>query len=300
MSNGIRLRPFEERDVDFIYKSKLSKRINQTIIGDYTNFTYEDAVNWVEGCMKEDAGYKFWAICTNDDFENIVGWCSISNIDKRNKKASLHGITINDSRYNDGLTCFDVFLRMAEYVFHTLAFNRFYTMCIVSNKFSMTIGKTFFNCSEGVLKQAVYKDGQYHDIAIFALLKESYDKFKSEGLLAPQVLWNDFKGALKPYNDKFLSKEDFVASFAKIVQYTEDCDITPMTKFRELDEWSSLYAIEFIAMLEDNFKISLDIHELNECETFSDVYDYVSAKSTTSQSLDIDNLEFEDKHSEPF
>lgn len=300
MGKKILLRSFEDRDVDFIYKSKHSRRINQTIIGEYNNFSYDDAIEWVNGCTKQDANYKFWAICTADEFQNIVGWCSISNIDYHNKKASLHGITINDNDYNDGLTCFEVFSLLADYVFDVLKFNRFYTMCIVSNKFTMTIGKIFFECTEGVLKQAICKNGQYYDLSIYAILRDEYFEYKSKGELKPEVLWEKFKNALKTESESFFSKEEFVKSFLYTINYSGSQNISPETKFRELDWWSSLYAIEFIAALEEQFNIKLSASDLIKCETFSDVYDHVKEKTQKSNGSVLNTIEFSDNHSEPF
>ncbi len=91
MINTVCFREFEERDIDFIYRCKNDDKLNSMIVGQYHPFTYEEAAQWVHGCMGEHESYKFWAMCTNDDDKKIIGWISLSNIDYENQKACHHG-----------------------------------------------------------------------------------------------------------------------------------------------------------------------------------------------------------------
>ena len=89
MERSVLFRDFEERDIDFIYKWKNDEKLNSLIVGEFKKMSYEEAVNWVHGCMGEHETYKYWAICTNDDEKRIVGWVSLSSIDKVNQSACL-------------------------------------------------------------------------------------------------------------------------------------------------------------------------------------------------------------------
>ena len=82
MQPTVIFRDFEERDIDFIYKCKNDEKLNSLIVAQYHPFTYEEAVQWVHGCMGEHDTFKFWAIATNDDEKRIVGWVAVSHIDK--------------------------------------------------------------------------------------------------------------------------------------------------------------------------------------------------------------------------
>ena len=96
MDNTVLFRDFEDRDIDFIYKCKNDEKLNSKIVGGFHPFTYEEAVKWVHGCMGEHETYRFWAVCTHDDEKRIVGWVSISQIDRKNHSACFHGIVIAD------------------------------------------------------------------------------------------------------------------------------------------------------------------------------------------------------------
>ena len=117
MERTVCFRDFEERDIDFIYKCKNDEKLNSMIVGQWHPFTYEEAAKWVHGCMGEHETYKFWAIATNDEEKRIVGWVSISNIDKVNRSACSHGIVIADPAYRNGLSWIEAILFIYEQFF---------------------------------------------------------------------------------------------------------------------------------------------------------------------------------------
>ena len=45
--------------------------------------------------------------------------------------------------------------------------------------------------------------------------------------------------------------QDFIEKFAEQFDETEVCELTAETKFKELDEWSSLIALSIIAMVDE-------------------------------------------------
>lgn len=181
MEKTVSFRDFEERDIDFIYKCKNDEKLNSMIVGDYHPYTYEEATKWVHGCMGEHETYKFWAICTNDDEKRIVGWVSISNIDRKNQSVCFHGIVIADSNYNDGFAWIESYLYIYQYCFEVLGMNRVYGESIVGHKLSGNIGKILQVPHEGIKRQAIYRNGKFYDLGFGALLREEYFKHKEDG-----------------------------------------------------------------------------------------------------------------------
>ena len=110
MVNTITFRDFEEHDIDFVYKCKNDAKLNSMIVGDFHPFTYEEAEKWVHGCMGEHETFKFWAVCTKDKEQRIIGWVSLSNINKNESSAFFHGIVIADPDYRDGLAWIESYL----------------------------------------------------------------------------------------------------------------------------------------------------------------------------------------------
>ena len=181
MQQTVLFREFEDRDVDFIYKCKNDEKLNSMVVGQFHPYSYDDAKKWVEGCKGEHDTYKFWAICTNDSEKRIVGWCSLSKIDKVNQSASFHGIVIADKLYHDGFAWIESYCFIMKYVFEVLGLNRMYSDSIVGHKQSNIATHLFLYTIEGVLREAIIKNGKKYDIRLTSILKDEYFRNKDNG-----------------------------------------------------------------------------------------------------------------------
>lgn len=181
MANSVSFRDFEERDIDFVFKCKNDDRLNEKTSGHYSAFSYEEAVQWVRGCMGEHDTFKFWAVCTNDDEQRIIGWISVSEIDSINKSACFHGIVIADPKYRDGMAWIESFLFVMKYIFEERCFHRMYGTALSENEASVLMGKVMFERNEGIFKDAVFKNGRYYDLVYCAILDNEYFDHKARG-----------------------------------------------------------------------------------------------------------------------
>lgn len=181
MAYTVTFRDFEERDIDFVFMCKNDEKLNSMIVGDYHPYTYEEAAKWVHGCMGEHETYKFWAVCTNDEEKNIVGWASLAKIDKENRSASFHGIVIGNPNYRKGFPWIEIQQFVIDYAFQTLNINRLEYSCLADHPTSMYIGPAMFFKQEGLFRQAVCKNGSYHDVAYFGLLRDEYMEHYQNG-----------------------------------------------------------------------------------------------------------------------
>ena len=72
--------------------------------------------------------------------------------------------------------------------------------------------------------------------------------------------------------------KDFIANFADQFEDTEANAFTPETKFRELDEWSSLLALSIFAMVDEEYDVQLKGEEMRATNTIQELFDLVSSK----------------------
>lgn len=179
--NTVIFREFEERDVDFIYRCKNDKELNKLIVGQFHPFTYQEAVDWVQGCMGEHESYKFWAICPNDEEKRIIGWTALSKIDKVNRSVYTHSLVIGDKNFQDGFAWIETVLFLFSYSFEILGMNRVYGESIIGNKASNLVEDLMFMTREGVFRQAAFKNGRFYDISYAAILKDEYFAHKEAG-----------------------------------------------------------------------------------------------------------------------
>ncbi len=71
---------------------------------------------------------------------------------------------------------------------------------------------------------------------------------------------------------------EFVAHFAEQFEDTDASVFTPETKFREIEEWSSLLALSIIAMVDEEYDVALKGNEMKAANTIEELYDIVKAK----------------------
>lgn len=72
---------------------------------------------------------------------------------------------------------------------------------------------------------------------------------------------------------------DFVAHFAEQFEDTEKSVFTPETKFRELEEWSSLMSLSIIAMVSEEYDIVLNGHDMRQANTIEELFNIAKNKA---------------------
>ena len=70
----------------------------------------------------------------------------------------------------------------------------------------------------------------------------------------------------------------FIDNFASQFDDTPADQIKPETKFRDLDEWSSLIALSIIAMVDEEYEVTLKGDDIKNAQTVQDVFNAVVAK----------------------
>ena len=72
--------------------------------------------------------------------------------------------------------------------------------------------------------------------------------------------------------------KEFIEKFAEIFDDTDASNLTPETKFRELDEWSSLSALGVIALADEEFEVELSGNEMRKANTIQELFDLINNK----------------------
>jgi acyl carrier protein len=71
----------------------------------------------------------------------------------------------------------------------------------------------------------------------------------------------------------------FIEKFAEQFDDTDASEIKAETKFKELDEWSSLIALGVIGMVDEEYDITLKGEDIRNSETVEDLFNAVKAKA---------------------
>ena len=71
---------------------------------------------------------------------------------------------------------------------------------------------------------------------------------------------------------------DFIENFAAQFDDTEASEFKAETKFRELDEWSSLIAQSVIAMVDEEYDVTLKGDDMRAANTIEELFQIVKGK----------------------
>lgn len=70
----------------------------------------------------------------------------------------------------------------------------------------------------------------------------------------------------------------FVAHFAEQFDETEASVFTPETRFRDLEEWSSIIGLSVIAMVDEEYDVALKGADMKAANTIGELYEIVKNK----------------------
>lgn len=73
--------------------------------------------------------------------------------------------------------------------------------------------------------------------------------------------------------------KDFVEKFAEQFEDTDSSVFTADTKFKTLDEWSSLTALSIIAMVDEEYDVTLKGDDIRNATTIEDLFNAVNSKA---------------------
>ena len=73
--------------------------------------------------------------------------------------------------------------------------------------------------------------------------------------------------------------KEFIANFADQFDETDAAVFTPETKFKELEEWSSLIALSVIAMIDEEYDVTLKGDDMRNAVTVEDLFNIVKERS---------------------
>ncbi len=73
--------------------------------------------------------------------------------------------------------------------------------------------------------------------------------------------------------------KDFIENFANQFDDTDPSEIKAETVFKELDEWSSLIALSVIAMVDEEYDITIKGDDIRNASTVEDLFNAVKAKA---------------------
>ena len=73
--------------------------------------------------------------------------------------------------------------------------------------------------------------------------------------------------------------KEFIENFAGQLEIFDSSRLKPETRFKDLDEWSSLVAISVIAMVDDEYDVTIGGGDIRNSDTVEDLFNIVRSKA---------------------
>lgn len=72
--------------------------------------------------------------------------------------------------------------------------------------------------------------------------------------------------------------KEFIEKFADAIESENVTACTSETEFRNLDEWNSLAALSVIAMVDEEYNVTLKGDDVRKAKTIGDLYEIIKNK----------------------
>lgn len=174
------LRLLEPGDYELTYKWRNDDMYQKYICAPFNFNSKELEKNWATHYSTHDRTDMYLAICLVESDE-MIGWYSINNIDHRNRKCHCGGIVIGDKRYRDGEAYQEAGHLAFQYIINELNMNRITGSCLKEHIISRAEMEAGFWQLEGIERQSIFKNGEYHDVCHYAILRDEYFEHKNNG-----------------------------------------------------------------------------------------------------------------------
>lgn len=172
MENRVYLRALEPEDYKISVKWRNDDDITSRLGGKKYFVSNEVERQWVQNTINQNKDVKL-AICTVED-NLYIGNVYLTDIDYVNRKAHSHILIGNHDFWNGGYGT-EAMRLLLDYAFNQKNLRRIEAIVLEDNIGSQKMHEKLGYLKEGLLRQSVYKDGQYKNQIYYALLKSEYN-----------------------------------------------------------------------------------------------------------------------------
>lgn len=135
--------------------------------------SFETQKQWFEKMRKDMKHYRdfFWAIESKEG--KFIGGCGVNRMDRKNRVAQV-GIFIGDREYLGKGYGTDAMKVLLKFLFEEYNVNKVKLKVFGFNQRAI---KSYSKCgfqTEAVLRESIFRFGEYHDMHIMSILKEDF------------------------------------------------------------------------------------------------------------------------------
>lgn len=172
VKENITLRAIEQDDNSLLKELINDPEIESMVVGWSYPVSTEQQANWISNQANDNKNARFII-----DVDNIggVGVVSLSGLDFKNRTATVNIKLKKDDRIRNKGIGYKSISMLIDYAFNQLNMN-----CLIANilQYNLASQKLFEKCGfvlEGTLRSRVYKNGDYHNLLSYSLLRSDYE-----------------------------------------------------------------------------------------------------------------------------
>lgn len=177
------LRAVEEEDLEMLRELTNDPEFEKMVIGWAYPISKKDEAEWYAN-QKNGLGNLRYTIETEAD--GAIGMIGLRDIDWKNGEATGGGMRIARKEIRTRGLATDAWMTLMRYAFDELRLNRINGSALVYNTASIKVCERVGFKNEGIKRQAVYKNGQFHDVIYYGCLRSDY-----EALIAENHYWDE-------------------------------------------------------------------------------------------------------------
>jgi ribosomal-protein-alanine N-acetyltransferase len=161
----------EIKDIEQIYQYRNDHEVYKTLGGFSSGMSRENVKSWIEFHSTNTKDYV-WAIAEKET-DKCIGHLGLYDIDFRIGKAQI-GMAISQEFWGKSIGM-KAFVNILDYAFNQLRLNRIDTYNLVLNLKIITMKEKLGFKTEGILRDFQFRDGQFQDVMVMAILKRDYE-----------------------------------------------------------------------------------------------------------------------------
>ena len=165
-----RLRLLRESDLEMVMHWRMRPEVTSYMYTD-PKLTLDDQRRWFEKVSRSSRD-RVWIIEMLDG-ARPVGVLSLTDIDRVQGRCAW-AYYLGDSEIRGAGLAKSLELNVYAYVFDTLGLNKLWCEVLAFNDRVVALHEKFGSKVEGVLRQHICKDGQYHDVVRMGMLRADW------------------------------------------------------------------------------------------------------------------------------
>ena len=169
------LRPIRVTDAKLFAKWMNDPEVNRFILA-FLPISAEGEENWIRETQKSSDNVVLSIVVKDDSGnETAIGNCGLHNISWKDHRATF-GIVIGENNYWEGGLGTEAAQLVVDYGFNQLNLHRISSSVFSFNERSIKMHLKLGFEKEGIRKELIFKNGQYHDEVVFGLLRKEWKK----------------------------------------------------------------------------------------------------------------------------